>query len=87
MFVINISLGPIGKIDAASLCLLTEALADELVIRCTARCLQPTAAANFTVKTSVATVKSEGMQCLLFDIIRVIPGCTAGMLGGVKSHR
>lgn len=70
MFVINISLGPIGKMDAASLCLLTEASADEMVIRSTARHLQPTQAAIFTVELIVvATVKSEGMLCLLLDII------------------
>lgn len=69
MFVINISLGPIGKMDAAS-CLLTEASADEMVIRSTARHLQPTQAAIFTMELIVvATVKSEGMLCLLFDII------------------
>ena len=56
MFVIDISLGTIAKMDAASLWLLTEAVADERAIRHTGRHLQWTEAAIFTAVLIVVAI-------------------------------
>lgn len=70
MFVIDISLGTIGKMDAASPWLLTEALADGLAIRHTIWHSQWTEAAIFIASLiGVATVKLEEILWSLGDTI------------------
>ena len=71
MFVIDISLGTIGKMDAASLWLLTVAVADEPAIRHTVWHPQWAEAAIFIARLIVVAIgKLDEILWLVFDVIR-----------------